>query len=496
MARRAAVALITAGVIALSGCTDDVATEPDEPHELAPSQPPVEEPLVTVDTYPAVVNPSVLETAPGAATVTVTDPATELHATWPRLGLASLDGALQQRVDARVQAYQGAQDDAADQELNVTWSLVGSSDDVVGVLTEYYAVEPTGSRETWATQWYDAASDAVVPNTALVDDVDALASAVTEALEDQASVDADTLAAALVQGAPVMAFTENGELFVGFDEMSIAPTNTGRINVVLPGETTEELLSDLGEQARDALVSPGAPPLPPGTVPPVEDEEDGASEDADGAADEPTAAETGEPVDCTVEQCVALAFDGGPDDRTTAVLDALAEDDAPATFFVLGQQAATYPEATAAIGAAGHEIGAHSWSHRNLTRLPLPELDGELRRSVEVVEDAAGTTPTLLLAPYAAADAGVQRRAATAGLTIVEQAAPDADASAASAEDLTAQALAGAQRGSVVTLPGAAAATPAAVPTVVAALREQGFTLVTVSELSGDTGDGGDGAAE
>lgn len=475
MARRRAAALVALALLALTGCSDDVATTPDEPHELAPSRPPVDEPLVTVDTYPAVVNPSVVETSPTARTVTVESTSPEVSATWPVLGHPALDARLDADARGRVDAFRSG----GGQELNVTWSIVGSGKGVIGVLAEQYAVAGGRTTDTWSTVWYDTDADTVVPNTALVDDPAALAEAIGDALEDQTSVDPAALESVLATGVPVLAFTENGELFVGFDEFTVAPANTGRINVVLTVDTTDELLSDLGQEARDALVTPSDLPLA-----------EGAPTSAPTAGPAPTATATPDPVDCTVVACVALALEGGPGEATPAVLQALAAEDVRATFFVLGQQVATYPAGTAAIAAGGHEIGVHTWSHRDLTRLPLPELDGEITRTVEAVQEAADVTPTLLLAPYGASDDDVERRAGVAGLLLVgtPPASDPATAPGEAADGIAAAALAQAGRGAVVTLPGGADAVAAALPEVVAGLRAQGLTVVTVGELLGVAG--------
>lgn len=490
MSRRALVALLAVGVL-VTGCSDDVPTEPDQPHELAPSQPPVDTTAVTVDGYPAVVDPSVLEDVPAASTVTVTEQRGEVHVTWPRLGIAALDAELDRRGTDELTAFRSlVAADPTDAELNGTWSFVGSSDAVVGVLTDTFRLAEGRSVETWQTTWYDAGAGTVVPNVALVDDAAALAEDVTEALDGQPTVDADLLDAALAAGAPVLGFTENGELFVGFDEGQISPAHTGRVSVVLTLDQTDALLSDLGEVAQESLVDPA---LPPGAVAP----------DPDGAEGTEQSGEPGEPitstppvdagdVDCAVQQCVALTFDDGPGAATPALLDALGTLDAPATFFVLGQQVATYPDVTAAIATAGHELGVHTWDHRNLTRLPLPEVDRELARTVAAVEDAVDRTPTLFRPPYGATDDRVRTRADAAGLTeVLPTVDPDALAGLDAAA-LVERVVGDAQAGGVVVLPDTTTTSSAAVTAIVTGLRQRGFTLVTASQLVDGT-DGTDG---
>ncbi len=60
---------------------------------------------------------------------------------------------------------------------------------------------------------------------------------------------------------------------------------------------------------------------------------------------------------------VALTFDDGPSKWTPEVLRVLAAEHVPATFFMIGKQAAADPKAVAAVAAAGNQIGNHTWSH-------------------------------------------------------------------------------------------------------------------------------------
>jgi peptidoglycan/xylan/chitin deacetylase (PgdA/CDA1 family) len=66
----------------------------------------------------------------------------------------------------------------------------------------------------------------------------------------------------------------------------------------------------------------------------------------------------------TDEPVVALSFDDGPHPiYTPTVLKLLAEHEAHATFFLIGERAAAHPEVVAAIKAGGHEVANH-YLHR------------------------------------------------------------------------------------------------------------------------------------
>lgn len=114
---------------------------------------------------------------------------------------------------------------------------------------------------------------------------------------------------------------------------------------------------------------------------------------------------------------VVFTFDDGPHpDGTPAVLDALAEADASATFFVIGEQAARRPDLLRRIAAAGHEIGVHGWNHRLLPVADPTAILRELRHTVRLVEDAAGVKPTRYRPPFGVATAAALAAAHRLGL--------------------------------------------------------------------------------
>jgi peptidoglycan/xylan/chitin deacetylase (PgdA/CDA1 family) len=69
----------------------------------------------------------------------------------------------------------------------------------------------------------------------------------------------------------------------------------------------------------------------------------------------------------TANPIAALTFDDGPDDyHTPRVLDVLSRHETKATFFVLAERAARYPQVLTAIREAGHEIALHGEDHSTL----------------------------------------------------------------------------------------------------------------------------------
>jgi len=76
-----------------------------------------------------------------------------------------------------------------------------------------------------------------------------------------------------------------------------------------------------------------------------------------------------------------ISFDDGPTpDFTPRILEALADAGVTATFNVMGWNAVRHPDLLREVVAAGHEIGNHTWTHRDLTTLTAAQTRDELVR--------------------------------------------------------------------------------------------------------------------
>lgn len=91
------------------------------------------------------------------------------------------------------------------------------------------------------------------------------------------------------------------------------------------------------------------------------------------------------------ENEVVLTFDDGPVRRNTRlVLDALAAHCTKATFYMVGQMALSDPEMVREVARAGHTIGIHTWSHRNLRAAGKANAEQEIELGISAVQRALG----------------------------------------------------------------------------------------------------------
>ena len=99
---------------------------------------------------------------------------------------------------------------------------------------------------------------------------------------------------------------------------------------------------------------------------------------------------------------VALSFDDGPNNVTTPkVLDILEAYDAPASFFVIGQNIddSTAEQMKRAM-KLGCEIQNHSFTHTFMSQLAAEEIQSEIQRTDELIEKYVGVRPWLFRPPF------------------------------------------------------------------------------------------------
>jgi peptidoglycan/xylan/chitin deacetylase (PgdA/CDA1 family) len=95
---------------------------------------------------------------------------------------------------------------------------------------------------------------------------------------------------------------------------------------------------------------------------------------------------------------VVLTFDDGPwPGHTPAVLKALADQCTKALFFPIGKHAGWHPEILKRVVAAGHTVGSHTWSHKDLSRMTQEEATAEFEKGIAAVSIALGNKP---VAPF------------------------------------------------------------------------------------------------
>jgi len=194
----------------------------------------------------------------------------------------------------------------------------------------------------------------------------------------------------------------------------------------------------------------------------------------------------GEPVDCSVEQCVALTFDDGTPTYFLSILDALEAGDARGTFFLVGSSVKPKFPVVQRMASLGNEVGIHAWDVRDLTVLDEAAITSQFSDSVAAVASVTGSAPGVARPPYGMQNAKVRGVAEKLGLAIALWSLDPPDPLYADPAELRSHVAKNASRGAIIVLRGDLSATPRALPGIITDLKGAGFTLVTVSELLGD----------
>ena len=179
---------------------------------------------------------------------------------------------------------------------------------------------------------------------------------------------------------------------------------------------------------------------------------------------------------------VALTFDDGPHALYTArLLDGLRERRVQATFFFLGQRAEQNQELVRRAYEEGHEVGCHTWSHPDLTKLSDGAIKSQIERCRVLFDGILGTQAAYLVRPpYGNADNRV--RSAVDQVMLTWSVDP-LDWKLLDEELVYQNILSGVRDGAIILCHDIHATTVPAVLRAVDELLEQGYEFVTVSEL-------------
>jgi peptidoglycan/xylan/chitin deacetylase (PgdA/CDA1 family) len=191
---------------------------------------------------------------------------------------------------------------------------------------------------------------------------------------------------------------------------------------------------------------------------------------------------------------VALTFDDGPTPYTTPpILDFLEKTHTPATFFVIGQYAATWPDLIRREWRSGFAIGVHTWNHPYMTRISYGAAQAQFVDTMNAITRAIGGDPCIWFwrPPYMDQNAQVIGHAASLGLTTIDWDDDTRDWSRPGVQAIANTALSEAHPGAIVIMhdgPANREETLAALPLILAGLKARGLTPVTVPQLLMDGG--------
>lgn len=194
-------------------------------------------------------------------------------------------------------------------------------------------------------------------------------------------------------------------------------------------------------------------------------------------------------VDKGDEKVVALSFDAAwGDEQTPVLLDILEKNGVKSTFFLVGQWVDNYPDSVKLIAQKGHDIGNHSNTHPHMTQLSESQMSQEIKECNEKIKAVTGRETTLFRAPYGDYNNAVVECVNSNGMYCVQWDVDSLDWKDPTPQEMVDRIRKKISNGSIILMHNGAKNTPEALPLIIQAIKEEGYTIVPVSEilLSGD----------
>lgn len=186
---------------------------------------------------------------------------------------------------------------------------------------------------------------------------------------------------------------------------------------------------------------------------------------------------------------IALTFDDGPSPVwTPKVLDVLAKHGAKASFFVLGEWAARWPDLVRREVAEGHEVCLHSYSHARFTRLAPARVALDLARNLRAISGIVAGPVRWFRPPYGAVNDRIRAQVSALGYRTVLWDVDTRDWQRPPAEVIAARILSGARDGAIILMHDGGvdrSRTVAALSIALPKLKARGVEALTLSQVRG-----------
>ena len=184
------------------------------------------------------------------------------------------------------------------------------------------------------------------------------------------------------------------------------------------------------------------------------------------------------------EKVLSISFDAAwGNEDTQQLIDILGKYQIKATFFVVGDWVDKYPESVKALSDAGHEVMNHSNSHAHMTQLSREDIVADINACNDKIEAVTGVRPTLVRPPYGEYDDNVISAIRSMEIEPIQWDVDSLDWKDLSAAEITKRVTGQVQNGSIVLFHNAALHTPEALPGIIDALLQEGYSFVPISQL-------------
>lgn len=180
------------------------------------------------------------------------------------------------------------------------------------------------------------------------------------------------------------------------------------------------------------------------------------------------------------DKLVAFTFDDGPSYNTIKIVNTLVKYDSKATFFLVGNQVEKYAKTMDVLVKNGMDIGNHTYSHKELTKLRDKEILKEIDLTNEVIYNKTGIKPMFLRPSYGAMNKRIKKLST---MPIIIWNIDTLDWKYHNSNKIKDKILKYVSDGDIILMHDTYVATLNAVEMVIPELKKQGYKIVSVSEL-------------
>lgn len=186
---------------------------------------------------------------------------------------------------------------------------------------------------------------------------------------------------------------------------------------------------------------------------------------------------------------IALTFDDGPHPaRTAEILDILDKYGIKATFFVIGENVALYPELIEREIAEGHEIGNHTTNHKSLLKANSDEISREIGDLSRTLDEEFGYKIKLIRPPGGQFNEQLTKYAEENGYKVILWSVDTRDWAHTAVSDIYSNVIKNTGDGAIILFHdyvSGKSPTPDALRKIIPKLLDEGYEFVTVSQLIG-----------
>ncbi|QOX63420.1 polysaccharide deacetylase family protein [Anoxybacterium hadale] len=186
----------------------------------------------------------------------------------------------------------------------------------------------------------------------------------------------------------------------------------------------------------------------------------------------------------TQEKKIAISFDcAWGNEHTKPILDILDQYDVKTTFFMVEFWATKFPDDVKEIYSRGHEIGNHSSTHPNMSKLSEEDITRELKGAEDAIVQITGVKPTVFRPPFGAYSNSLVETCEANGYQVIQWDVDSLDWKDITADQIVERVTRNVKPGSIVLFHNNAQYVENYLPAILSKLKEDGYTIVPISQL-------------